>query len=301
MRALLALLLCALSVFFAAPASASIPSKLEYRMYTNSCPGGTLWSDWAPFPDGVANYAGIATCRTSPTDTLSTSVVSCDAASVKCTFNITDTTTSGSSSSRTVTYGPDETRTACPAYSTASGSACVCSTGYKESGKACVVDKPVDSVCGEMAGKPLGLPVTADYGSKSPSALGRMIGNSSTTCFPGGCSVSGTVSGCWSAKGVAGCNLTDAKFTGDKCDDKAPPGGCPSGSSPSQYAAGVCIPDENKCPAGSSPSKYASGVCIPDENPCPAGQAPSKYAAGVCVPKDDPNADGNGVSGNNSK
>lgn len=179
---------------------------------------------------------------------------------------------------------------------------CACPAGTKEETDANGLRqcKP-DSVCSEMAGKPLGLPVTADYGSKSPSALGRMIGNSSTTCFPGGCSVSGTVSGCWSAKGVAGCNLTDAKFTGDKCDDKAPPGGCPSGSSPSQYAAGVCIPDENKCPAGSSPSKYASGVCIPDENPCPSGQAPSKYAAGVCVPKEDPNADGNGETGNNSK
>ena len=179
---------------------------------------------------------------------------------------------------------------------------CSCPAGTKEEIDANGLRqcKP-DSLCSEMAGKPLGLPVTADYGSKSPSSLGRMIGNSSTTCFPGGCSVTGTVSGCWSAKGVAGCNLTDAKFTGDKCDDKAPPGGCPSGSSPSQYAAGVCVPDENKCPAGSSPSKYASGVCIPDENPCPAGQAPSKYAAGVCVPKDDPNADGNGETGNNSK
>lgn len=179
---------------------------------------------------------------------------------------------------------------------------CSCPAGTKEETDANGLRqcKP-DSLCSEMAGKPLGLPVTADYGSKSPSALGRMIGNSSTTCFPGGCTVSGTVSGCWSAKGVAGCNLTDAKFTGDKCDDKAPPGGCPSGSSPSQYAAGVCVPDENKCPAGSSPSKYASGVCIPDENPCPAGQAPSKYAAGVCVPKDDPNADGNGETGNQSK
>lgn len=191
---------------------------------------------------------------------------------------------------------------ACPANSSRSGDQCVCNSGFTEKNGACVApeSKP-DSLCSEMAGKPLGLPVTADYGSKSPSALGRMIGNSSTTCFPGGCTVSGTVSGCWSAKGVAGCNLTDAKFTGDKCDDKAPPGGCPSGSSPSQYAAGVCIPDENKCPAGSSPSKYASGVCIPDENPCPAGQAPSKYAAGVCVPKDDPNADGNGETGNQSK
>lgn len=179
---------------------------------------------------------------------------------------------------------------------------CACPAGTKEETDAAGLRqcKPTN-LCAEMAGKPLGLPVTADYGSKSPSALGRMIGNSSTTCFPGGCSVSGTVDGCWSAKGVAACKLTDAKFTGDKCDDKAPPGGCPSGSSPSQYAAGVCIPDENKCPAGSTPSKYASGVCIPDENPCPAGQAPSKYAAGVCVPKDDPNADGNGETGNNSK
>ena len=191
----------------------------------------------------------------------------------------------------------------CPSGSTSNAQGtCDCTAPLVEKNGACVApeSKP-DSLCGEMAGKPLGLPVTADYGSKTPGALGRMIGKPSTTCFPGGCSVSGTVSGCWSAKGVAGCNLTDAKFTGDKCDDKAPPGGCPSGSSPSQYAAGVCIPDENKCPAGSSPSKYASGVCIPDENPCPAGQAPSKYAAGVCVPKDDPNADGNGETGNNSK
>lgn len=179
---------------------------------------------------------------------------------------------------------------------------CSCPAGTKEETDANGLRqcKP-DSLCSEMAGKPLGLPVTADYGAKSASALGRMIGNSSTTCFPGGCSVSGTVSGCWSAKGVAGCSLSDAKFTGDKCDDKAPPGGCPSGSSPSQYAAGVCVPEENKCPAGSSPSKYASGVCIPDQNPCPAGQAPSKYAAGVCVPEEDPNADGNGETGNKSK
>lgn len=177
---------------------------------------------------------------------------------------------------------------------------CVCKAGTKEPPGgvgACIPD----SLCSEMAGKPLGLPVTADYGSKTPGALGRMIGKPSTTCFPGGCSVSGTVSGCWSAQGVAGCNLTGATFTGEKCDDKAPPGGCPSGSSPSQYAAGVCIPDANNCPSGSSPSKYASGVCIPDENPCPSGQAPSKYAAGVCVPVDDPNADGNRENGDKSK
>lgn len=188
----------------------------------------------------------------------------------------------------------------CPAgmERTASGS-CSCKKGTSPDPDTglCVPD----GVCKELKGTPVGLPVTADYGSKSPGALGRMIGKPSTTCFPGGCSVSGTVSGCWSAKGVAGCSLSDASFTGDKCDDKAPPGDCPSGSTPSQYAAGVCIPDENKCPAGSSPSKYASGVCIPDENPCPAGQAPSKYAAGVCVPKDDPNADGNGETGNQSK
>ena len=177
---------------------------------------------------------------------------------------------------------------------------CVCKAGTKEPPGgvgACIPD----SLCSEMAGKPLGLPITADYGAKTPGALGRMIGKPSTTCFPGGCSVSGTVSGCWSAQGVAGCNLTGATFTGEKCDDKAPPGGCPSGSSPSQYAAGVCIPDANNCPSGSSPSKYASGVCIPDENPCPSGQAPSKYAAGVCVPVDDPNADGNRENGDKSK
>lgn len=223
------------------------------------------------------------------------------------------------------------TRSVCPADTDYIGGQCVCKAGFTEKNGACVpptqceggrerdasgqctckkgTKEPAggvgacipDSVCSELSGKPLGLPVTVDYGSKSPGSLGRMIGQSSTTCFTGGCAVSGTVDGCWSAQGVAGCNITGATFTGEKCDDTKKPGDCPAGSTPSQYAAGVCIPDENKCPSGSSPSKYASGVCIPDDNPCPAGQAPSKYAAGVCVPVDDPNADGNGETGNSSK
>lgn len=226
---------------------------------------------------------------------------------------------------------PYSQKAICPENSELVGGSCVCKAGFTEKNGACVpptqceggrerdasgqctckkgTKEPAggvgacipDSVCSELSGKPLGLPVTVDYGSKSPGSLGRMIGQSSTTCFTGGCAVSGTVDGCWSAQGVAGCNITGATFTGEKCDDTKKPGDCPAGSTPSQYAAGVCIPDENKCPSGSSPSKYASGVCIPDDNPCPAGQAPSKYAAGVCVPVDDPNADGNGESGNQSK
>lgn len=105
----------------------------------------------------------------------------------------------------------------CPQNSEMVGGSCVCKAGFTEKNGACVAPekcvtplvevngkcscpagtkeetdatglrqcKP-DSVCSEMAGKPLGLPVTADYGSKSPSALGRMIGKPSTTCFPGG-------------------------------------------------------------------------------------------------------------------
>lgn len=223
-------------------------------------------------------------------------------------------------------------KAACPANSSLSNGMCVCAAGFDELNGACVpptnggceagkvpnpsgggcnckpgttegpdgMCKP-DSLCTELSGKPIGATIQADYGSKSPGSLGRMIGKPTSTCFSGGCTVTGTVEGCWSAQGVAACNITGGTFSGESCDDKAPPGGCPAGSTPSQYAAGVCIPDENKCPAGSSPSKYATGVCIPDENKCPSGQVPSKYAAGVCVPSDDKGADGNGETGDKGK
>lgn len=193
-----------------------------------------------------------------------------------------------------------ECQCAMPFIKNASGQ-CVCPAGQKEKtdengNRTCVPD----SLCSELAGKPLGLPLNVDYGLKGPGSLARMIGQSTSTCFTGGCTVVGTVEGCWSANGSAGCSVTGASFTGEQCDDKAPAGGCPAGSSPSEYAAGVCVPDENKCPAGSSPSKYAQGVCIPDENKCPTGQSPSKYAAGVCVPNESGNADGRGESGDKS-
>ncbi|GKS96152.1 virulence factor TspB C-terminal domain-related protein [Acidovorax sp. SUPP2825] len=178
---------------------------------------------------------------------------------------------------------------------------CQCKAGYERKNGVCV-KKPQD-LCAELAGKPLGVSVNFDYGPRGAGALGRMIGKPTTGCYPGGCAVSGTVEGCWSAGGGgSGCSVTGASFTGSKCDDKADPNqGCPEGSSPSAYAVGVCVPNESKCPAGSSESKYAAGVCIPDESPCPKGQSPSKYAAGVCVPDSSDNADGTNETGNKAK
>ena len=179
---------------------------------------------------------------------------------------------------------------------------CSCPAGTKEQIDANGLRqcKP-DSLCSEMAGKFVGSGVQLDYGQRSVDRLGRMVGSSTSGCHASSrCVIQGTIAGCWgsSTQGGSGCLINTPTYTGDKCSDTGTdPSECPSGSKPSQYAAGVCIPEENKCPAGSSPSKYASGVCIPDENPCPAGQAPSKYAAGVCVPEEDPNADGNGEEG----
>ena len=182
------------------------------------------------------------------------------------------------------------------------GGKCSCPAGTKEeTGANGLRQCKPDSLCSEMAGKFVGSGVQLDYGQRSVDRLGRMVGSSTSGCHASSrCVIQGTIAGCWgsSTQGGSGCLINTPTYTGDKCSDTGTdPSECPSGSKPSQYAAGVCIPDENKCPAGSSPSKYASGVCIPDENPCPAGQAPSKYAAGVCVPKDDPNADGNGEEG----
>ena len=179
---------------------------------------------------------------------------------------------------------------------------CSCPAGTKEETDANGLRqcKP-DSLCSEMAGKFVGSGVQLDYGQRSVDRLGRMVGSSTSGCHASSrCVIQGTIAGCWgsSTQGGSGCLINTPTYTGDKCSDTGTdPSECPSGSKPSQYAAGVCIPEENKCPAGSSTSKYASGVCIPDENPCPAGQAPSKYAAGVCVPEEDPNADGNGEEG----
>lgn len=220
----------------------------------------------------------------------------------------------------------------CPANSVLVGGSCVCEAGFDEQGSQCVrppdtqceggrerdssgqctckagtkeppggigacLPDGKDPVCGPLAGQGLGIPYTATYGSTSTAALGRMIGKPSSSCFPGGCALSGTVSDCYSAGGVASCNLSNVAFTGEKCDDKAQPSSCPDGTKPSEFAVGVCVPVDSNCAAGSTPSKYASGVCIPDENPCPAGQSPSKYAQGVCVPNESNDASGNNETG----
>ena len=186
----------------------------------------------------------------------------------------------------------------CPANSVpVSGGGCSCNTGFVEVNGQCKPKK--DEKCGDLEGKAIGLAsMEISVGVASNASLGRMIGNPGSSCFPGGCKVSGTVSGCvnGSSSGAV-CFINSPSFTGESCDDQEKPGDCPEGTTPSEYAAGVCIPDENNCPNGSSPSKYAAGVCIPDENPCGPGQSPSKYATGVCLPNEDPNSTGNGEDG----
>jgi hypothetical protein len=182
--------------------------------------------------------------------------------------------------------------TSCPANSTASGASCVCNSGFSEINGQCK-GKQSDA-CGDLKGQSLGLSqMEISVGVASTGALVGMVGKPGTSCFPGGCTVTGSVTGCLSGgAGGAVCFISSPSFTGAACEEKEPDKGCPAGTTPSAYAAGVCIPDKNDCPAGYSPSKYAAGVCIPDENPCPPGQSPSKYAQGVCLPNEDPNANG---------
>lgn len=179
---------------------------------------------------------------------------------------------------------------------------CRCDLNHVEANGTCRPKKP--GPCGPFEDMPMGLPqLEISVGVSSNSALGRMLGNTGTSCFPGGCSVRGTVSGCINAgSGGAVCFLSNPTFTGDSCDDSKNPGnGCPSGSSPSQYAAGVCVPDDDgsKCPSGYAPSQYVTGVCVPENSPdakhpnsngppnkCPAGQVPSRYVADLCIPAD---------------
>lgn len=188
---------------------------------------------------------------------------------------------------------------ACPANSIpAGGSNCACAAGFIEKDGQCKEKK--SDKCGDLEGQSLGLSrMEISVGVSSNGALAGMIGKPGTSCFPGGCTVTGSVSACISGgAGGAVCIMESPSFSGAACEEKEPEKGCPPGTTPSAYAAGVCIPDENKCPPGSSPSKYAKGVCIPDENPCPSGQSPSKYAQGVCLPNEDPNANGDKGEGN---
>lgn len=191
---------------------------------------------------------------------------------------------------------------ACPANSIpAGGSNCACAAGFIEKDGQCKEKK--SDVCGDLEGHSLGLPqMEISVGAVSNRALAGMIGKPGTSCFPGGCTLTGTVNGCVSGgAGGAVCFLNTPSFTGAACDDKEQPGACAPGTTPSAYAAGVCIPDKNDCAPGSSPSKYAAGVCIPDENPCPSGQSPSKYVQSVCLPNEDPNANGDKADGDKNK
>lgn len=189
----------------------------------------------------------------------------------------------------------------CPSGSTPSGAQCSCKTGFVEVNGAC--KEPKSDKCGALEGQSLGLSqMEISVGAVSNRALAGMIGKPGTGCFPGGCTLTGTVNGCVSGgAGGAVCFLNTPSFTGAACDDKEQPGACAPGTTPSAYAAGVCIPDKNDCAPGSSPSKYAAGVCIPDENPCPSGQSPSKYVQSVCLPNEDPNANGDKADGDKNK
>ena len=181
----------------------------------------------------------------------------------------------------------------CPANSASvPGGGCSCSAGFVEVNGQCKEKK--SDKCGQLEGQSLGLSLMEiSVGVASTGALVGMVGKPGTSCFPGGCTVSGMVNGCMGGgAGGSVCFMSSPSFTGAACEEKEPDKGCPPGTTPSAYAAGVCIPDKNDCPPGYSPSKYAAGVCIPDENPCPPGRSPSKYVQGVCLPDDDPNANG---------
>lgn len=326
MAYLLRLIAVALALF-SGFASAAVPERWEYRMNTTACQGGIRYSDWAPFPTGISNYVSIASCKTSESNTRSVSLVSCDAAALKCTFSVTDTPTTGTANTRTVTYGPDESRFACPKDSTKSGATCICNAGFLEKDGQCVPKK--SDVCGPLQGMGTGIPsMDSDFGTQSAAWAGKKIGQGANSCLAG-CQVSGTVTSCIVGTGKSSstvCYLSDTSFTGDQCTnsteggsggtgdpggaDKDKPSDCPIGYEPSKYAPGVCIPKPNDCPSGSSPSKYAEGVCIPDEkgddgscedpkdptkraecegnqNKCPSGQVQSTTQVGTCVPGKD--------------
>ena len=187
---------------------------------------------------------------------------------------------------------------ACPANSTAVAGGCACAAGFVEVNGAC--KEPKSDKCGTLEGQSLGLSLLEiSVGVASTGALVGMVGKPGTSCFPGGCTVTGSVNGCMGGgAGGSVCFMSSPSFTGAACEEKEPDKGCPPGTTPSAYAAGVCIPDKNDCSAGYSPSKYAAGVCIPDENPCPPGRSPSKYVQGVCLPNEDPNANGDKAEGN---
>lgn len=92
---------------------------------------------------------------------------------------------------------------------------CSCPAGTKEETDAnglrqCKAKKP--GVCGDLEGQSLGLPlIEISVGLVSTGALVGMVGKPGTSCFPGGCTVSGMVSGCMG--GGAGVNSSEVLST----------------------------------------------------------------------------------------
>lgn len=285
-------LIVALCLFAAGVASAAFPpsSQWSWSFSSGSGTGGSLAD--------VCEQARQWFTATSPPK-------ACNYGTVDCTFTA-DTSGGGcvivrsNGTAYTVSVGQSG-GASCPQNAThnAAGN-CTCNAGFLEKDKQCVPKK--DDKCGDLEGRSLGLDkLEINVGVASSGALARMIGKDGSSCFPGGCKVSGAVSGCINS-GSAGavCFLSSPSFTGDSCDDKPPPGNCPEGSTPSQYAAGVCIPDEpGNCPAGQAPSKTNPSNCVPENDPdadgpdsdgpqnkCPSGYVPSRYVSGLCIPGD---------------
>ena len=275
------LLLLALLTFFASPSWASFPASPTY----------TIGHISGPSASGVCSqYAAFAMAQQSPrTHSSSASGSVCTVS-----YTLTEACCGGvpAGYSGTSVFHIGISPASCPANSSAGSGGCSCAAGFIEKDGQCKEKK--SDKCGDLEGHSLGLSqLEISVGVASIGALVGMVGKPGTSCFPGGCTVTGSVDGCLSGgAGGAVCFISSPSFTGAACEEKEPDKGCPAGTTPSAYAAGVCIPDKNDCPAGYSPSKYAAGVCIPDENPCPPGQSPSKYAQGVCLPNEDPNANG---------
>lgn len=107
----------------------------------------------------------------------------------------------------------------CPANSISDGgSGCVCAAGFVEQNGACV--EQIDPKCGPLKNQPLGLPsMGASYGQASLGDFTDKVGTPGTTCFPGGCEVTGNRSSCGSAAGEVTCVLDAPKFTGNSCSE----------------------------------------------------------------------------------
>ena len=93
-----------------------------------------------------------------------------------------------------------------------------CPEGEERQGEICVKKK--DPKCGPLENQPLGLPsMGASYGKASLGDFTDKVGTPGTTCFPGGCEVTGNRSSCGSAAGEVTCVLDAPKFTGNSCSE----------------------------------------------------------------------------------